>query len=218
MKFGIRIFEKRECLCLTWPAKILILAFIAVASFLLFTRFPVYLSKSNQLKGQYLVLDGQLPDYAIEQAIDIFKENNYKAIVVMGGKLPSGHYIAGKKTMAEITYSTFIELGFDSTKLVLIKGQTVLKDRTYISGINLKDWFDEQNIDHAEVDILSVGCHTRRSEYLFQKALGHDFKVGVIAITDKGFNIKRWWKTSNGVRTVINETVAYIYAVIFFHP
>lgn len=218
MKFNIRIFEKKECICLTWPAKILML-FLMLATFsLLFTCFPLYLSKSNPVNGEFLVLDGQLPDYAIEQAITVFGQNKYKAIIVMGGRLPSGHYITGKKTMAEITYSTFIALDFDSTDLILVKGQQVLKDRTYTSGLNLKNWFEEQKIQHTEIDILSVGCHAKRSQYLFKKALGNNFKVGVVAINDKGYNIKKWWKTSNGVRSVLSEMIAFIYATVFFHP
>ncbi len=218
MKFSIRFFEKRECICLTWPAKILILVITVLAFYLLFTRFPLYLSKSNPTQGEFLVLDGQLPDYAIEEAAKIFSRNNYTAIIVMGGQLPSGHYIAGKKTMAEITYATFIALGFDSTKLILVKGQSVLKDRTYTSGLNLKVWLDLQNITDCKIDVVSVGCHAKRSQYLFQKALGKNFEVGIIAVTDKGFNVKTWWKSSNGVRTVISEVVAFFYAVLFFHP
>ncbi len=218
MKFRIRLIERKECICLTWPSKILILLFVLITCYLSFTRFPGYLSKSQPLNGEYLVLDGLLPDYAIEQAITIFDQNRYKAIIVMGGQLPSGHYIAGKKTMAEITYSTFIALGLDSASLILIKGQSVLKDRTYTSGLNLKIWFEAQNIQHTKIDILSVGCHAKRSQYLFKKALGKEFKVGVISVDDKGFNIKKWWKTSNGVRTVISEVVAFIYAYIFFNP
>ncbi|MGE0019536.1 MAG: hypothetical protein AB7S72_07710 [Draconibacterium sp.] len=218
MKFSIRIFEKKECICLTWPAKILMLFFSLAIFYVLFTRFPLYLSKSNPVNGEFLVLDGQLPDYAIEQAITIFDQNKYKAIVVMGGRLPSGHYITGKKTMAEITYSTFIALDFDSTKLILIKGQQVLKDRTYTSGLYLKKWFEEQKIQTTKIDILSVGCHAKRSQYLFQKALGNNFEIGVVAIKDKGYNINKWWKTSNGVRSVISEVIALIYATVFFHP
>lgn len=218
MKLSIRLFEKKECTCLTWFAKILILFLVLITFYFSFTRFPLYLSKSNPTNGKFLVLDGQLPDYAIEQAKTIFDQNNYKAIIVLGGQLPSGHYIAGNKTMAEISYSTFIALGSDSADLILIKGQQALKDRTYTSGLNLKNWFKEQKIQHTEIDILSVGCHGKRSQYLFQKALGNNFKVGVIAINDKGYNINKWWETSNGVRSVISELIAFIYATVFFHP
>ncbi len=218
MKFGIRIFEKKECTRLTGPAKIFILFFVFLILYFSFTSFPVYLSKSHPHFEGYLVLDGQMPDYAVEQAIEFFGQHKYKAIIVSGGRLPSGHYIAGKKTMAEITYATFIALGFDSANLILINGQPVLKDRTYTSALNLKSWFEEQNTKAMKLDILSVGCHAKRSQFLFQKALGNNFKVGVVAINDKGYNIKKWWETSNGVRSVISETIAFIYASVFFHP
>ena len=41
-------------------------------------------------------------------------------------------------------------------------------------------------------------------------------KVGVIAIENEEYDPKRWWVSSEGVRTVINETIAYVYALVIF--
>jgi hypothetical protein len=70
----------------------------------------------------------------------------------------------------------------------------------------------------TSVDIVSIGPHARRSRLLYQKALGDKVKVGVIAIEDKRFDPDHWWQSSVGVRSVMGETIAYLYARFFFWP
>ncbi len=214
----IKLVKKKECTVLTWPAKLLVLTISFLILYLLFTQMSTYLSKNKPQNGDYLVLDGEMPDYSIEKAIKIYYEFGYKTIITTGGKLPAGHYISGKTTMAELTYATFLELGFDTTKIVVIPGGNVVKDRTYTSGLSLKKWFFEHNITSAKVDVLAIGSHARRSQNLFQKALGDNFEVGIISIEDINYDNKKWWKTSIGVRTVMSEVIAYFYVKLFFYP
>jgi hypothetical protein len=214
----IKLTKKKECTVLTWPAKLMVFAISLLLLYLLFTQMATYLSKNRPLNGQYLVLDGEMPDYSIEKAIEIYYESGYKTVITTGGKLPAGHYISGKTTMAELSYATFLELGFDTAKIVFIPSGTVVKDRTYTSGLSLKQWFLEHNIASAKIDVLAIGSHARRSQNLFQKALGDNFEVGVISIENMNYDNKKWWKTSIGVRTVMSEAIAYLYLKLFFYP
>ena len=40
--------------------------------------------------------------------------------------------------------------------------------------------------------------------------------VGIIAVANADYNPKQWWRYSDGVREVIGESIAYIYAKFFF--
>jgi len=40
----------------------------------------------------------------------------------------------------------------------------------------------------------------------------------VIAAPDESYDPVNWWRSSNGAKTVGSELIAYIYAVLFFHP
>ena len=39
-----------------------------------------------------------------------------------------------------------------------------------------------------------------------------------LAANDQAYDPKSWWTSSNGVRTVVSELIADMYAVAFFHP
>jgi hypothetical protein len=42
--------------------------------------------------------------------------------------------------------------------------------------------------------------------------------VGIIAVSNPEFNPRQWWRYSDGVREVIGESIAYVYARFFFWP
>ena len=43
-------------------------------------------------------------------------------------------------------------------------------------------------------------------------------KVGIINIANPDYDPRYWWHYSDGVREVISESVAYIYAEFLFKP
>lgn len=183
-----------------------------------FVFLPFYLSKSKPFGGEILVLDGHLPDYVIEEAITVFNDGNYRQVVVTGGNLASGYHISKFKSMAELSYATFIALGLDSSKITALPTGDVKRNRTFSSGLALKYWLEDENITSAKIDVMTLGCHARRSQLLFDKALNENFEVGVIAVTDRSFDLKHWWRSSKGIRTIISETIGFIYSLLFFVP
>ena len=69
------------------------------------------------------------------------------------------------------------------------------------------------------VNVLTEDVHARRTCLLFQKALGHNVVVGVIAVPNPDYDANHWWRYSEGVKDVVAESVAYIYArLLFFDP
>ena len=92
------------------------------------------------------------------------------------------------------------------------------RDRTYNSAVALRDWFREHNVTVRSINVLTEDAHARRTQLLFQKAFGSGVAVGVISVPDPDYDEKHWWRTSEGVREVLGESIAYVYARIFFHP
>ena len=61
------------------------------------------------------------------------------------------------------------------------------------------------------------GSSCSRTRLLFEKALGTEIKVGVIAVSNPYFDARRWWLYSEGAEDVVEEGIGYIYAKLFFH-
>jgi hypothetical protein len=100
----------------------------------------------------------------------------------------------------------------------MVASHVIGRDRTYYSAVALRDWFREHNTDVKSLNIISESTHARRTWLLFQEAFGDKVKVGVIAIQNPDYDAKHWWRSSDGVREVVDETVAYLYVRLFFHP
>ena len=209
-----KILRKKEVTVLSLRIKLSLALILMILGGLFFFKAAYFLSKNKPVRGEILVLDGQIADYAVQEAIRLFSDYNYQLIVTTGGNLPSGYFLSEYHSMAEMTYATFIALGFDSTKLVAIPGGEVTINRTYHSALTLKLWMDKNCISADSIDILTIGCHSRRSQMLFQKAVGDSCKVGVYSIPDKTFEPNKWWASSRGARTVISESIAYLYALV----
>jgi hypothetical protein len=65
---------------------------------------------------------------------------------------------------------------------------------------------------------LTEDAHARRTRLLYHKAFGKTVTVGVIAVSTPDYDSTQWWRYSDGVREVIGESIAYIYARFFFWP
>lgn len=213
---NFKLLKNKNCRVLTWSSKLLITLTLA-ATIIAFTKtIPFFLSVHKPLNGDVLLLDGQMPDYAIEEAIKIFNKGNYEFIVTTGGRIASGYYIADIKTMAELNKATFLRLGFPKNKTIALPTGNFVTNRTYHSALTSKKWLLKNNTSFRKVDILAIGAHARRSRLLFKKALGEDFEVGIIRVKHPGYHSSIWWKSSIGSRVIISETIAFTYAKLFF--
>jgi hypothetical protein len=53
---------------------------------------------------------------------------------------------------------------------------------------------------------------------LFQAAFGNGTTVGIISVPDPDYDPAHWWRSSEGVREILGESIAWGYATFFFHP
>jgi len=100
----------------------------------------------------------------------------------------------------------------------LVPSRVIGRDRTYSSAVALREWLREHDLQVRSINIMTENAHARRTRLLFRKALGSNVAVGIIAVPNPDYDARRWWRYSEGVREVIGEGVAYIYAKVFFHP
>lgn len=175
-----------------------------------------FLAINDPVENGVFVVEGWLPDYALQETVTEFKKNHQSRIFVTGGPLDSGAPLSEYKTFAELGAATLVHLGLNADVVQAVPAPRVRLDRTYASAVALKNWLGSHRLAETSFNLISLGPHARRSRLLFEKALGKDYKIGTIAIENQDYDAKRWWASSAGVRTIIDEIIAYTYARLAF--
>ncbi|MDZ8238394.1 MAG: ElyC/SanA/YdcF family protein [Nostoc sp. ChiQUE01a] len=209
----VKLIKRQEMWTLTAPGWAIAIAVVAFFIFLSITHVHSYLAVTSRIKSaEILVVEGWLPDYAIEEALLEFKNGSYRQIITTGGTLGKGTYLTGYNNFAEVTAATFNKLGLEAEKVVAVPTPYVVKDRSYASAAEFYRWLSNSNLKVESINLFSLDVHTRRSWLIFKNILNPDIQVGVIAAKTQDYDPNKWWGSSQGVRTVLDETIAYIYA------
>jgi uncharacterized SAM-binding protein YcdF (DUF218 family) len=176
-----------------------------------------FLALTARVPSDTLVVEGWVHEFAIKAAVREYYDHGYKMVFTTGGPvIGKGGYINDYNTSASVGAELLEKDGLPSSRVQMVPSRVMSRDRTYSSAVALRSWFAEHGIKEAAVNVLTEDAHARRTRLLFQKALGPKIQVGVIAVHSPDYQTNRWWQYSDGVREVIGETIAYVYAKLFF--
>ncbi|MFH1160136.1 MAG: YdcF family protein [bacterium] len=214
--FGI--INKKTRWGLTIWGWLTILVVVGSALFLLIHLTYDFLAPTHREKAPVLVLEGAVPDYVLEDAMKEFREYPYQLLITTGTPLEWGHLLVAYGNTASIAASSLKKMGFDSTRLVSVATEEILNDRTFNSALELGEYLHRYHPEVKSINLMSYGVHSRRSQMMFQAALGDSIRVGIIAAKNFYYGPDNWWKTSKGFREVMNEIFAYIFTKLFFKP
>lgn len=213
----IQLINRRNRLRLSWFSKIIIGIIILLTLIFTIRNLNDFLSENDPIPSNLLVVEGFLPDYTLRDMMSEFYDGGYDKILITGKPIGEGYYLTGYTTSSQLMRATLIKMGMDSSLLHSVAiPNTIYRDRTYATGLLLKHWLDTTNANLKRVNVYTLGCHARRSKYLFQKAVGKNIEIGIISGEDRSYDQDKWWKSSKGFRTVLNESIAYIYVRMFF--
>ena len=165
-----------------------------------------------------MVVEGWIHDFALDDAVTLYRAGNYSKIICTGVPIETGSYIQQFKSYPEMTANRLRKLGIPDKEIIVTVADETKTDRTYLAALALRQSFITYNMQETNIHLVTVGPHGRRSRMLFKKALGSDYSVGVTCLDDYSYDSEDWYKCSEGVRSVLSETIAYTYAMFFFHP
>ena len=208
------LFRRREVWTLTWPARLLLLALLFGGGLLFARQAGNFLAVNEPAGGEYLVVEGWMPAYTYQAAGELWNTGRYRRVITV--RAVPDDAVPGPGVTEYSSMGSLVRAGIPRESIAEATGNGVQQDRTFHSAMKVRRWFEDGNITGAKLDVLTLGPHARRSRLLFRKALGEGFEVGVIAVADRRFDSTHWWRTSEGVRTVLGEFIAYLYARFFF--
>jgi len=217
MRIRLRLTKPATGRRLTWQGWLLVILLLAGGIVWWAHTVEDFLSPVRPLPGAtVLMVEGFLPDYALEQAADEYKSGDYATVVTTGQRIEQGTFLSKYRSMAAISGETLKVLGVDSERLFIAPAKPVWRDR---SVANARAGFEKLaalGLTPCKVNLMSLSVHSRRSWLIFKK-VGEEYgcHTGIIALSDSTFDEPRWWKSSRGLRAVATESLAYYYVSLF---
>jgi hypothetical protein len=190
----------------------------ALVSGLYITFIHDFLASTRRVNASILVMEGWVHPVSAELTVQEFRSRRYLFVATTGGPNPANHGFPEGGTWAESGGYWLRNAGLDRGLVRVVPAAAVERDRTYASAVALREWLGVHAPNVSAINIATEDVHARRTRLLFQKALGPRIQVGVIALPNKDYDADRWWRYSEGVRETLGETIAYLYARLWFHP
>jgi hypothetical protein len=212
------LFRRRACWLPTGRGWI-VLGLLAVgASYLTVRLIYPFLAMTQPVRGEILVVEAWLPDECMPAVRDEFDHGGYQLLLAIGGPIAQGDQLAAYKTGPDLTKAVLERMGMDPRVIVAVPSYGETRDRTYEAAVTLRHWLADHRMPVSRLNLVSRSAHARRSRLLVQLAFGPKVAVGIIALPAPEYDSRHWWRTSAGFRDVVDETVAYLYARVLFHP
>ena len=177
-------------------------------------RYPV-LEVNDGGGGEVLVVEGWISTRRIEAAAEAFRRGHYQRVVVVRNVSEGNTWESGRYT-ADYVAADLVQQGVPTDTVHVLFCPVVRKDRTYSCAVAVREWLKQECVQVNAIDVATLAAHTRRSRLLYAKAFGRNTRVGAIALEDPGYDPAHWWRTSEGIREVPFEALAYLYARLFF--
>jgi uncharacterized SAM-binding protein YcdF (DUF218 family) len=213
------ILVRKERWGLSWRGWLVIISVTLFVTGEVFGNVYPFLAVTHRVNAKVLVVEGWIHRYGLRAAAEEFNHGSYDRIFTTGGpENGSGGYVNDYQTSASVGAEALKKLGIPDEVIEMAPSRVNGRDRTYSSAIALRDWFRERNMPIHSINVLTEDAHARRTRLLYEKAFGGNVQVGIIAVANPDYNPKFWWRYSDGVREVIGESIAYIYARVFFYP
>ncbi len=216
----IKLFRRRQVRIPTIWGWLVMAGFIVLLVYDVMQKIGSWLAYHEPLAdAEVLVVEGFLPDYALQIAVVEFEKGKYKYIVTTGIPFTNGMGLCTYNNYADQARAVLISLGAPEEKVFSAPTHEAYRDRTYASAVALRKWFETHGGLPISFNMYSMGAHAARSSYLYRQAfVGTGVRIGVLNAPDLTFDQRFWWKNSKGFRTVPVEALGYLFVRLFFKP
>jgi hypothetical protein len=211
----LRLFRRSTVIWPTWAGSccIVFVLFLFIAAWI--TCGESYLAETHRSEADILVVEGWIGQKGISAAVQEFKRGGYRYIVASGG-LTSGFWGENEpESYAQMAAREMIRLGFPQEEIVVATSGNTEKHRTFASAVAVWRTLRDAGIKPKALNVFTFGAHARRSALVFAKVNADAAKIGVVAWVPPEYQHERWWHSSERAKQLLEETIGYIYEVLF---
>jgi hypothetical protein len=170
-----------------------------------------FLSESDRVPEEVLVLEGWVGLEGVQAAVAEFKHGGYRYLVASGGISPGTGWEEGGWSYAERAGNEIIRLGILKDKVIIAPASGSEDQRTYEAAVAVWNTLKSKGIRPNNITVFTLATHARRSRLVFAKVFHTQARVGVVGWIPDDFKVEPWWRSSERARELIVETAGYAY-------
>jgi hypothetical protein len=194
----------------------MVLAFLLGGSTLFCgSRAHSFLAVSQPVQANILILEGWTADYVVQDAVREFQRGKYDYLCATGGPLEKGRFFSRYQSEAELTVASLQALHFPPEKIIEASATNAWRNRTFVSAQAAKAKLEQMGIPVQGVNVITVGAHARRTLAVYRKVFRPPVPVGVISRASEDYDGSAWWRSSEGVKSVLTEGLGWTYEWLF---
>jgi uncharacterized SAM-binding protein YcdF (DUF218 family) len=209
----LRLVRRRTIWCPTWVGLSVVASAMLVFTAGWFAYGERFLSLTDRLPADVLVVEGWIGRDGIRAAVSEFEHGGYHYLVASGG-LTSGPWEEEPTSYAKMAAREMIQLGVPKESVIVATADTTERYRTFESAVATWRALRDAGIKTKAFNVFTLGPHARRSALIFAKVNSGGAKVGVIGWLPKEYKSEPWWRSSDRSRELIDETVGYFYELL----
>ena len=213
------LVTRRERWSISWRGWALVAVVSVIAAYAFMRNVHPFFAITERVDARLLAVEGWVNSFAIRAAAKEVQAHTYERVFSTGGPVRgTGAYTNDFNTAAGVGADRLKSEGVPAGLVHVVASRIMARDRTYSSAVALREWCRAHQISLSSINVLTEDIHARRTRLLYQKALGDEVRIGIIAVQSPDYDARYWWRYSEGVRAVIGECFAYVYAKYFFRP
>jgi len=193
------------------------LVLLVIGSLFLLKQLAMILAPNSPVAERtYLVVEGWQDENSLLSALAIFNAEQYQYMITTGG--PNDRFInPAHASHAEQAGAFMLAQGIPAAQLIVIPTPESAQERTYLSAVMVRDWLTLKGLAVNELNVHTSHVHARRTRSLYQQAFPN-IKIGIYAAAPQSFELKQWWKSSDGAKSVITELIGNAWVACCFQP
>ncbi len=177
-----------------------------------------FLAPTAPAGGRVLVIEAWLPADELDQAVDVWRSGHYERVITAGGPIENAFDPDAGTFYADRARSYLVQRGIPERAVIAVSSPRTAEDRTFHNAVTVREWATRSDLALDSLDVFSSGAHSRRSWLLYRMAFGAHVRVGILAATPSSYDPRAWWRTSEGAKDVLTETIAWLWTELFFWP
>ncbi len=191
--------------------KLIFLIFLVVLAFVIYlARYPILrlagnfwvVDESPQASDAIVILsDDDYDAVRASRAADLFKADWAPRIVA------SGRNLRPYASIAELMQHDLADRGVGADAVVRLpnRARNTLEEAGAVSALlSSHGW--------KKIIVVTSNYHTRRARFIYEHMLAPGTELRMVAAPDPAYDPNSWWRTREGLKTFLYESLGYIVA------